>query len=76
MLRLLRAASAAQARHQAALREAQEALQGMRRESSRLEADWVAAAEAAQHRHRGLLRRFALVLQAKIDKEKGRNGQR
>eukprot|EP00913_Durusdinium_trenchii_P028171 g26414.t1 len=70
LLRVLRSAAQAQACHQAALKESGESLEALRRETSRLEGSWTDAAAAAKKQHRGLLQRFALVLQAKIDKER------
>ncbi|CAL1141522.1 unnamed protein product [Cladocopium goreaui] len=70
VLHLLRSAACAQRVHQAALAETNESLQALWRDLGRLEGDWTSAVEQAQKKHRGFLQRFALVLQAKIDKER------
>ncbi|CAJ1342046.1 unnamed protein product [Effrenium voratum] len=70
VVELLRAASRAQQVQQAALQESTENLEAMRRSLARLDSEWADAKAAAEKRHRGLLQRFALVLQAKIDKER------
>lgn len=70
VLHLLRSAACAQRVHQAALAETNESLQALQRDLLRLEGDWTSSVEQAQKKHRGLLQRFALVLQAKIDKER------
>eukprot|EP00434_Breviolum_minutum_P044589 symbB.v1.2.039840.t1/scaffold6777.1/size15618/1 len=69
VLRLLRSAACAQRVHQSGLEETNENLQALRKDLGRLEGEWTAAMEQAKKQHRGLLQRFALVLQAKIDKE-------
>ncbi|CAJ1419347.1 unnamed protein product, partial [Effrenium voratum] len=72
VVELLRAASRAQQVQQAALQESTENLEAMRRSLARLDSEWADAKAAAEKRHRGLLQRFALVLQAKIDKARSR----
>lgn len=69
-LEVLRAVAAAQALHTKAIAESRVSMEGLQSEMDRLEGDWTKACAGAKKRHRGLLQRFALVLQAKIDKER------
>ncbi|CAE7317794.1 grpE [Symbiodinium sp. CCMP2456] len=69
-LEVLRAVAAAQSLHTKAIAESRVSMEGLQSEMDRLEGDWTKACASAKKRHRGLLQRFALVLQAKIDKER------
>eukprot|EP00439_Symbiodinium_sp_Y106_P051151 s3308_g6.t2 len=69
-LEVLRAVAAAQALHTKAIDESRVSMEGLQSEMDRLEGEWTKACAGAKKRHRGLLQRFALVLQAKIDKER------
>ncbi|CAE8640581.1 unnamed protein product, partial [Polarella glacialis] len=69
ILRFLRSAAAAQKIHRSAISRTTASLKDLRAEVERLESEWRNACVVTQKRHRGLLRRFALLLQAKIDKE-------
>ncbi|CAK0892483.1 unnamed protein product [Prorocentrum cordatum] len=63
---LLRAVASA---HRSRITEAQGQVESLRRELGSLEAQWDAARAQASMHCCGLLRRFALVLQAKVDRE-------
>lgn len=67
---MLRTVSRVQREHQSKAAEARRGLSALRAELAEMERRWAEAQDEAKRTYRGSLRRFALLLQAKVDKER------